>query len=330
MPFYEGKKVLVTGGTGMIGSHLAELLADEGAHVRINEFRTPAKKVFSANYLKKIEVAKADLTKPEQCARLVEGMENVFHLATRITGVIGNIEHPVQMFTPNLIMQTNMIEAAHKENVERYLYQSSACIYSSECAVPYKEEDGMKSVPDRANEAYAWMKRMGEQQAIYYNREFGMKIGISRPFNTYGPRDNFGVGSAHVIPAMIMKAESRDNPFKIWGDGKATRDFVYVTDTAAGVMKILEKHAKANPINIASGREISTMDLAKIILRASGFRDARIETDQAKPGGQKRRCGSTEKMQKVLGFKPSVTLEDGITKTVKWFRENKDKIKQYK
>ncbi|MBI4894360.1 MAG: NAD-dependent epimerase/dehydratase family protein [Candidatus Aenigmarchaeota archaeon] len=330
MSFYEGKRVLVTGGTGMIGSHLAEILVDQGADVRINEFRTPAENIFSNEYLKKMEVIKTDLTEREGCEKAVRGMEVVFNLATRITGVIGNIEHPVQMFTPNVLMQTNMIEAAHKENVDRYLYQSSACIYSSECEIPYEEKDGMKSIPDRTNEAYAWMKRMGEQQAIFYHREFGMKIGISRPFNTYGPRDNFGGETSHVIPAMIVKAESRTDPFSIWGDGSSTRDFVYVTDMAKGAMRVLEKHPKADPINIASGREISTLDLAKIILKESGFVDAKLEVDDTKPGGQRRRCGSVEKMRNVLEFEPEVGLESGIAKTVRWFRENKDKIKRYK
>lgn len=329
MPFYEGRKVLVTGGTGMIGSHLAEMLVDQGAKVRVTEFNTPAEKVFSSDYLKKLEVVKADLRNFKECEDSVKGMEYVFHLATRLTGVIGNLERPVEMFTPNVIMQTNMIEAAHRENIERYLYQSSACIYSSDCEAPYREEDGMTGLPDKNNEAYAWMKRMGEQTAIFYHREYGMKIGISRPFNTFGPRDNFGKDSAHVIASLIMRAESRENPFSIWGSPDTTREFVYVTDTARGIMRILEKHAKADPINIATGREFTIKELSDTILRASGFLDARVVFDKSKPHGQTRRCGSTEKMRRILDFEPEVGLEEGIDRTVKWYRSNSDRLKEY-
>jgi len=328
MPFYEGKNVLVTGGTGMIGSHLAEMLVDQGAKVRITEHVNKASEIFSSDYLKKLEVVRADLTKATDSELITKGVDFVFQLGAVLTGVLGNFERPVQMFTPNVLIQTNMIEAARKNDVERFLFTSSACIYSSEISLPFKEEDGMNGQPDKNNEAHAWAKRIGEIQAKYYSQEYGINVGIVRPFNTYGPRDNFHPRTSHVIASLIRKAEEKQNPFKIWGNGQSTRDFVFVTDTARGMMEVLEKYPKADPINIATGRHISILDLVKLILKASDHK-AEIVYEKDKPSGQKDRYGSTEKAEKILGFRTQVSLEEGIEKTVKWFRNNRTRIKEY-
>lgn len=320
--------MLVTGGTGMIGSHLVEILVEQGADVRIVEHKNKASGIFSPDCLRRIEVVRGDLTKAEDCGSVTKGIDCVFQLSAVLTGVLGNIERPVQMFTPNVLIQTNMIEAAYKNDVERYLFTSSACIYSSDIPLPFKEEDGMKGVPDKNNEAYGWAKRMGELQAQYYQKEYGMKIGIVRPFNTYGPRDNFHPRTSHAIAALIRKAEERQNPFRIWGDGQSIRDFVFVTDTARGMMAVLEKYPKADPVNVATGRKISILDLTNLILKICGHK-AHMVFEKDKPSGQKSRYGSIEKAERLLGFKTQVSLEQGLERTVKWFRESRTMLKEY-
>ena len=320
MSFYEGKKILVTGGSGMIGSHLVEALIKNGANVRIVEHNNKVSDVFSDDQLKKIEVVKGDLSRMEDCAKAVKDMEFVFHLAAVAGGVGKNIANPAKIFTQNILMQTQLLEASRVFGVDRYLFTSSACIYPAFCRLPFKEEDGFKGDPEPSNVAYSWVKRMGELQCQYYKQQYGMKTAIVRPFNSYGPRDNFDLETSHVIPAIIRKAVERQTPFKVWGSGEPTREFVHAADIARGMMLALEKYAEADPVNIASGREIRIIDLVKLILKLSGYENAKIVFEKNRPLGQLKRLGSTEKAKRVLGFETEISLEDGLKQTIEWYK----------
>jgi GDP-L-fucose synthase len=322
MTFYQDKDVLVTGSTGMIGSHLVEALIDKGANVRVISHLRNIKILPKS---KKLKILKADLTKFEDCKKAVKDMDYVFQLAAVVGGVGFNVSHRGTLFTKNILIQTNILEASRQEGIKKYLFTSSACVYPGVCKIPISEEECVVGVfdrpPERTNDAYGWAKRMGELQAQYYKEEYGMKIAIVRPFNVYGPRDNFNLETTHVIPALIRKAVERQKPYKIWGTGEPSRDFVFVTDTVNGMMLALEKYVIADPINLASGIDIKIKDLASIILKISGYENPQIVFEKSKPLGQLVRRGSIEKVKKVLGFETKVSLKEGLRRTIDWYRK---------
>jgi len=311
---YKNKKILVTGGTGLIGSHLIELLLKRGASVRTVMHSRPA-----PIELSDVEVVRGDLTVWDTCVKAVKDMDYVFHLAAFVGGVGRNIAHPAGMFTPNILMNTQMLEAARLEGVERYLYTSSACIYPGNIKF-FVEEKGWDAPPERSNASYGWVKRMGELQAQAYFEEYGMKIAIVRPTNAYGPRDNFDLETSHVIPALIRKAVERYDPYVIWSTGESTRDFIHAEDIARGMLLALEKYAVADPVNLATGKSIKTKDLAYLILKLTGYESARVVFDQNRPIGQIERRVSIAKAKKKIGFTAQISLEEGLRETIEWYR----------
>lgn len=310
----KGKKVLVTGGTGLIGSHLVELLLERGANVRtvVHSRSLPIK-------LENVEIVRGDLTKWNACVKAVKDVEYVFHLAAFVGGVGRNVAHPAGMFTPNMLMNTQMLEAARLENVERYLYTSSACIYPGDLEY-FVEDKGWEGPPAQSNASYGWVKRMGEFQAQAYSEEFDMKIAIVRPTNAYGPRDNFDLETSHVIPALIRKAVERQDPFVIWGTGESTRDLIHAKEISRGMLLALEKYAVADPVNLATGRSIKIKDLARWILKLSGYENARIIFDKTSPTGQLVRRVSTAKAKEKIGFVAQISLEEGLKETISWYK----------
>jgi len=312
---YNGRNVLVTGGTGLIGSHLVELLLEQGANVRtVAHSRRPP------NEFKDLEVVYGDLTKWDSCVKTVEDMDYVFHLAAFVGGVGRNVAHPAGMFTPNALMNTQMLEAARLEGVERYLYTSSGCIYPADLDF-FVEERGWGGPPAQSNASYGWVKRMGELQAQAYYEEYGMKIAVVRPTNAYGPRDSFDLETSHVIPALIRKAVERHDPFIVWGTGEATRDFIHARDVGRGMLLAVEKYPVPDPINLATGRSIKIKDLAYLILKLAGYENARVILDQSKPIGQLERRVSVVKAKEKVGFVAQISLEKGLEETINWYKE---------
>lgn len=326
MGIYDGEAVLVTGATGMIGSQLTQDLCNLGARVRVTRFNREPAQILGAKMLGRIEAVDADLRRHEDCLAATRGIGIVFNLAAILTNVTGNIEMPTKMFTQNALIQTQMLEAARQNDVDRYLFQSSACVYPSSVSVPFEEADGLKGSPDSANEAYGWAKRMGEIQAKLYYKEVGMKIAVARPFNTYGPRDNFSPRTSHVIPALITKAQARKKSLRIWGDGRAVRDFVYVTDVTRALTTMLEKYPNADPVNVATGKGTSISELASMILQLTGNARTKILYEPKRPAGQLERIGSTSKGEAVLGFKTRITLRDGLKRVINWVRHDRRRV----
>ena len=315
MSFWEGKKVLVTGGTGMVGSQLVELLLAEGAHVRtVVHSRQP--------HVNGLEAIPGDLTKWESCVVAVKGMDYVFHLAAVVGGINMNITHPAYVYTSNMIMQTQMLEAARQENVERYLYPSSVCVYPADQTL-FIENRAWEGPPEPTNAAYGWCKRMGEFQAQAYAKEYGMKIAIVRPANAYGPRDNFDPETSHVIPSLIRKAVERHDPFVVWGKGEVSRDFIHARDVARGMMLALEKYPVADPLNLGAEEEIKIKDLAKLILRLANYEDVKVVLKEDKPIGHLRRRVDTTKAKEKIGFTAEIPLEKGLKETIDWYRNIK-------
>lgn len=315
---YEDKKILVTGATGMLGSHLVELLLKKQAKLRIVKHE---RKIPNEIQNKDIDVIQGDLTRIETAKKAVKGMDYVFHLSA-FTGGLGRTGiHPASTLTPNLIMDGNILEAAKDENIERFLYASCACIYPNS-EEDLSEENAWRGDPPKVHASYSWSKRMGEYQAIAHAKEYGMKLAIVRPSNSYGPRDTFDPQVSHVIAALIIKSENKMNPFVLWGDGTQIREFIYAEDVAKGMLLAMEKYAIADPINLASGEYVSIEELANTIIKLSDY-NPKIILDKDKPSGQKRRVLTSKKAESAIGFKANTSLEDGLKKTIEWYRMHK-------
>ncbi|HVA67206.1 MAG TPA: NAD-dependent epimerase/dehydratase family protein [Elusimicrobiota bacterium] len=316
--FWRGTPVLVTGGAGFVGSHLVEQLAALGARVRV-----PHRPGDSLDFLgavrARIDLVQGDLKDLEFCRKAARGQKTVMNLAAVVGGIEYNIAHPASIFRDNLGIFMNVLEAARLEKVERFLTVSSACVYPRFCSLPTPEEEGFKDVPEPTNQGYGWAKRMEEFLSAGYAQEFGMKIAVARPYNAYGPRDNFDPKSSHVIAALVRRVVEGENPLKVWGNGDNSRSFLYVKDFARGLILTAEKYPEADAVNLGAGEEIRIGDLVRLICRLAGAAP-KIVFDSSMPTGQPRRRCDTQKAERVLGFKAEYSLEQGLKETIAWRR----------
>jgi GDP-L-fucose synthase len=319
--FWDKKNVLVTGGTGFIGSHVVEKLVDRGSRVTVLD-NLQNGKVKNIEYLDgKVKFIHGDCTNLEDAKRACLGQEVVMNLAARVGGIEYNRMHQATMLRDNLNIATTMMEAARNERVERFLVISSACVYPRDCKVPTPESEGFLSEPEPTNGGYGWAKRMAESLGKYYAEEFGMKVGIVRPYNCYGPRDHFDPKTSHVIPALIKRVFDGENPVIVWGSGKQTRAFLYVEDLAEGMITAIEKYPVPDPINLGTDEEVSIKELINIIISLSGVK-TRVEFDTTKPDGSLRRNSDNTKAKEKTGFYSKINLKDGLKKTIDWYKKS--------
>ena len=313
---YSDKNILVTGGTGMIGSHLVELLLEKNANVRIvaHEREIPPELED-----KGLDIVSGDLTEKKFVEESVKDMDYVFHLAAYTGGLGRTSTHPASTLTPNLIMDGNVLECAKNEGIERFLYASCTCVYPND-EKTLEEEDAWKGNPPEVHASYSWSKRMGERQAIAYHKEYGMNIAIVRPSNSYGPRDSDDLETAHALGSLIMKAINKMDPFVIWGDGNPIREYIYARDAAKGMLLAMENYCVGDPINLASGEFVSISELARKILKLTNI-SPEIKFDKEKPSGQKRRVLSNKKAKEKIGFVAETSLDTGIEETIKWYKQ---------
>ncbi len=316
--FWKNKKVLVTGGTGFIGSHVVEKLVQKGAMVTVFD-NLQNGNVKNIDYLKnRVQFIHGDCTNPSDAGAACKHIDVVMNLAARVGGIEYNRTHQATMLRDNILIATVMIEAARRAAVERLLVISSACVYPRECSVPTPETEGMVSEPEPTNGGYGWAKRMAEVIGKYYAEEFGMKIGIVRPYNCYGPRDHFDPKTSHVTPALIKRVFDGENPVVVWGSGKQTRAFLYVEDLAEGMIKAIERYPVPDPINLGTDEEVTIADLIKKIIKISG-KKTKIVFDTSKPDGSVRRNSDNRKAREKIGFKAHVSLQQGLAKTIRWY-----------
>ena len=320
MTFWKDKKVTVVGGGGFLGSHVVELLANEGSKVKA-VVRSQRSLENLHNIKDKISIIQKSLNSVEDCREVVKNSDVVFNLAARVGGVGYNVKHPARMFFDNAFISSILLEAAHVENVERYELTSTVDVYSNNCIIPTPESEGFKDEPEKTSAGYGWAKRMAERQAIFYNEEYGMNISIVRPAGIYGPRDDFDKERSHVIPSLIMKILEAESSISIWGSGKQKRSFVYVKDVARGILDTTEKYAVAKPLNLGTDIEIEIKDLASLIIKQTG-RNLNMEFDLSKPEGYNRKKPDISMAKSKIQWSPKYSLEEGIRETLTWYTES--------
>jgi len=316
--FWRDKSVLVPGGAGFIGSHLVESLVRLHAKIRVIDNLENGSR---SNLPLEVELVTDDMFDMGNCEAACEGIDIVINAAAKVAGVGYNVQHPGEMFYKNVQLNLNMLEAARRQDVERYVVVSSACVYERTPPIPTPETHGFVGDPEPTNLGYGWAKRVSEVQARVYADEYGMRISIVRPYNTYGPRDHFETDEGHVIPTLIRKIYSGAPELIVWGDGSQKRSFLFVSDLVQGLVLATERYPFANPVNIGNDEEVSIAELVRIILEATG-RELAVRFDPSKPSGQPRRCPDLEKARRILGYSPKVGIREGVRKTIQWYQEN--------
>lgn len=304
------KKIIITGGGGFLGSFLVEKLLARGIP-KSNIFIPRSKKY--------------DLRKWENCKKVITGQDIVIHLAAKVGGIGFNMNHPAELYYDNIMIGTQLMEAARLANVEKFVAIGTICAYPKFTPIPFKEDNLWEGYPEETNAPYGLAKKMLLVQAQAYRRQYNFNSIYLLPVNLYGPRDNFDQESSHVIPALIKKvggAKKTDKKYiDVWGSGKATREFLYVEDAAEGILEATKKYDKGMPINLGNGFEISIKGLVKTICELMGY-SGEIRWNAKKPDGQPRRSLDTTRAQKEFGFKAKTNFKEGLKKTIEWYKQS--------
>ena len=316
MSFWEDKRVIVTGGAGFLGSYMIEKLEERGC----KNISIPL-------------VEDYDLTKEKNVIRLYQdySADIVIHLAAVVGGIGANRENPGKFFYDNLVMGTMLMEYARQFKMDKFVAIGTICAYPKFTPVPFKEEDLWDGYPEETNAPYGLAKKMMLVQSQAYRTQYGFNSIFLLPLNLYGPRDNFNPGSSHVIPALIKKfveaVEKGKDEVVCWGTGKPTRGFLYVEDAAEGILLATEKYNKSEPVNLGTNLETYIKDLAELIAKLTGFK-GNIKWDNSKPDGQPRRRLDTSRAEREFGFKAKMDFEEGLKRTIKWYRQSCFKAKK--
>lgn len=312
--FFQGRNVLVTGGAGLIGHELVAQLLARGAAVRATVFRERKLELSHP----KLEIVLCDLMEADACARVVKGMDIVLHAAAYIRGVKGQQADPSALVMRNLIPSVQIIDASCREGVDRFGWIGSSTIYP-DADHPFQEEEAFLSDPLDRYFGIAWVKRYCEKLCMHFHRSTQTRFAIVRSGAIYGPHERFSREDGHVLPALIIKAHERLNPFPVWGDGSDVRDFVYVSDFAEGLLLAVQKHAEADPINIATGVGSSIRDVVGILLEEEGYAP-QVVYEKDKLAVNRKRLLDVRKAHRLLSYQAKISLREGLRKTMAWYK----------
>jgi GDP-L-fucose synthase len=298
-------RVVVTGGGGFLGSRVVAWLRERG--------------------VREIVVPRSDqlnLVDRQACKQAVEGATTVIHLAARVGGIGFNREQPGTLFFENLMMGAQLMEEARLAGVSKFVAVGTVCAYPKFTPVPFREDDLWNGYPEETNAPYGLAKKMLLVQAQAYRQQYGFNSIYLLPVNLYGPGDNFDPRSSHVIPALIRKLFAaklnHDESVEVWGDGSASREFLYVDDAAEAIGLATERYDGAEPVNIGAGHEITIKDLVGVLSRLVGYTGT-IRWDATKPNGQPRRSLDVSRAEKLFGFRSRTNFENGLRRTVEWW-----------
>ncbi len=314
--FYKDRLVLVAGGTGFVGTHLVMALLKAGARIRIPVHSRPPKIKHP-----RIEEVKADLSKYNDCKKVLKDVEFVFHAAGSVGAAGVAPDYQISSITSYLVVSAQLMRASSLGKISRFLLFSSSTIYPVvQFAVP--EEPGFTGELHPSYFGYGWMRYYLEKLAEFISRKSEVKFAIARPTAVYGPFDNFSPQTSHVIPSLIRRAVEKENPFVVWGSGEEIRDFLHCSDLARACLLLLEKEPSCKPFNIGCGKGIKIKDLVKKVLAAADHDKAKTVYDNSGPTTISFRVVDTTKARELLGFRQSLTLEKGLRDTVEWYLKN--------
>ena len=300
-----GGRVVVTGGGGFLGTQVVSWLRRQGAR----DIVVPRKRDL-------------DLVDRQACRQAVQGADTVIHLAAKVGGIGFNRENPGELFFDNLMMGAQLMEEARLQAVKKFVAVGTVCAYPKFTPVPFHEDDLWNGYPEETNAPYGLAKKMLLVQAQAYRQQYGFNAIYLLPVNLYGPGDNFDPRSSHVIPALIRKIfaakQRNDDVVEVWGDGSASREFLYIDDAAEAIGLATERYDGAEPVNIGAGREITIKELVHTISELIGFQ-GHIKWDTTKPNGQPRRNLDVSRAEAAFGFKSKTEFHVGLRRTIEWW-----------
>jgi GDP-L-fucose synthase len=302
------RRIMLTGGSGFLGAKVRDRLEAAGA--------ADVSIVRRTDY---------DLTDAAAVAQAYEDMrpDTVVHLAAEVGGIGANRDNPGRYFYANMAMGLHLVEEARRRETGKFVQVGTVCAYPKHTPVPFHEEDLWNGYPEETNAPYGVAKKALLVMLQAYREQYGLNGVYLLPVNLYGPGDNFDLQSSHVIPALIRKCEEArvagEGVVECWGTGSASREFLYVDDCADAIVAATERYDGPEPVNVGASSEITIKDLTELIAQVTGF-DGRLAWDPTKPDGQPRRALDTTRAREWFGFQASTSLEDGLRRTVEWYR----------
>lgn len=313
--FWSGKKTVVTGGVGFLGSHIVDCLRAQGADVFV-----PRSKEFNL----------VSLEDAERCFAAFRP-QMVIHSAAYYGGIGFNQLYPGQIFYENLVMGANVMEAARRSEVQKFVGIGTACSYPGYLEGELKEQDLWTGPPHESVINYGLTKKMMAVQGWAYKKQWGFNAIHLILTNLYGPRDTFHIDRAHVVSALIKKfveaRQQRSKQVEVWGTGKPVREFLYVKDCAEAIVRAAEIYDDTTPLNIGCGNGTSIRELVDHIQQLTEF-EGQVYWNTSKPDGQMKKILDVSRMQKVLGWRPPTSLQEGLAKTIRWYEANKQQADQ--